>query len=112
VSPPVRQGVAAGVPQHVRMGFKAEPRACPCALDHAGETGRRERRAPFRREHERRLGVLFALEATEGTQFVPEDRMRARRALLDPADVQGGRFEIDLLPQRRSTSSATRRPCR
>ena len=27
-----------------------------------------------------------------------QDRMRAGRALLDPADVQGGRGELDLVP--------------
>jgi hypothetical protein len=34
-----------------------------------------------------------------------------RSAFLDSADVQGSRFEVDLSPQRRSTSSAARRPC-
>jgi hypothetical protein len=30
------------------------------------------------------------MQPPEGAQFVGEDRMRAGRALLDPADVQGG----------------------
>jgi hypothetical protein len=57
------------------------------AFNHAGETSRREWRTALRGEHEGRLGLLFALEAPQGTQLVPENRMRARSALFDPADV-------------------------
>jgi hypothetical protein len=42
--------------------------------------------------------ALLALEPPKGTQLVPQDRMRAGSTLLDPADVQGGRFEVDLVP--------------
>ena len=62
----VGEGVAAGVPQHVRMGFEPQLRFGPCALDHAGKPRRGERRSPLRGEHERRLGLLFALEPPQG----------------------------------------------
>ena len=44
---PVGKRVATGVSEHVRMGFKPKLRFETCALDHAGETSRCERRAPF-----------------------------------------------------------------
>jgi hypothetical protein len=33
---------------------------------------------------------LLALQPPQRPQFVAQDRMRGRRALLDPADVQDG----------------------
>ena len=66
VVPSVRQSVPAGVPKHVRVGLEAKPCLLPCTLDHAGEACRAERCPSFRGEHERRLGLLFALEAPQG----------------------------------------------
>ena len=43
------------------------------------------------------LRLLLTMQPPEGAQFVAEDRMRAGCALLDPADVQGGCSEVDLL---------------
>jgi hypothetical protein len=54
--------------------------------------------AALGREHEGRLRLLLTMQPPESAQFVTEDRMRAGRALLDPADVQGGRSEVNLLP--------------
>ena len=68
------------------------------ALDHAGEAGGGERRAPLRREDERRLRLLLALKLPERPQFVAKNGVRAGRALLSPADVQAGRFEVHLIP--------------
>jgi hypothetical protein len=84
VVPIVGERKATGVPEHVRVRLKAELGLDTCALDHAGETGSRERRAPLGGEHEGRLGFLFALKPTHGSQFVPHDRMSAGSALLDP----------------------------
>jgi hypothetical protein len=39
---------------------------------------------------------MLSLQTPEGAQFVAEDRMGARSALLDPTDVQGGRSGVDL----------------
>ena len=43
-------------------------------------------------------GLLLALEPPQRRQFAAEDRMRARSAFLDPADVQSGHFEVHLIP--------------
>ena len=79
--PSVRQRVAAGVPEHVRVRLKAKLGLDACPLDHAGEAGGRERRAAFRGEDEGRLGLLLALKPPQGAQFIAEDRMGAGRAL-------------------------------
>jgi hypothetical protein len=55
----VGEGKAAGVPQHVRVRFDAEPDTG--TLHQPGESCRGERRATFGREHECRLGFLLAL---------------------------------------------------
>jgi hypothetical protein len=44
------------------------------------------------------LGSLLPFATAVGPQFVPDDRMAARGALLDPADVQRGRSEVHLIP--------------
>ena len=63
----VRERVAAGVPQHVRVDLEAQLGCSTRALDHAGKPSRRGWRAPFRREHERRFWFLFALESPQGS---------------------------------------------
>ena len=98
VVPLVGQRVAAGVPEHVRVRLEGQLGLRACPLDHAGEASGAERRSALRREHEGRLGLLLALEPPQRPQFVPEDRMGAGRALLDPADVQRGRPEVHLIP--------------
>ena len=50
---PVRQRVAAGMPQHVRVGFKAELGLGTSTLDHTREPGRAEGCPSLRCEHER-----------------------------------------------------------
>jgi hypothetical protein len=55
------------VPQHVRVRLEPKSGFGARALDHAGETSRREWSAPLRGEHERRFGLLLALEPTQGT---------------------------------------------
>ena len=96
--PLVRQRVATGMPEHVRMRFETKPRLSACALDHAREAGGAERRASLRGKHKGRLGLLFALKPRQGAEFVPEDWMGARRASLDPADVQCPQGKLDLIP--------------
>jgi hypothetical protein len=63
----IRERVATGVPQHVRVRLEPKSGFGARALDHAGETSRREWSAPLRGEHERRFGLLLALEPPQGT---------------------------------------------
>jgi hypothetical protein len=44
------------------------------------------------------LGSCFALEPPQRSQLIAYDRMGAWRALLGPADMQGGRPEVHLIP--------------
>jgi hypothetical protein len=94
---PVGERVAACVPEHMRVGLKSELGLRARPLDHAGKPSRGEGRSPFRCEDEGRLRLLLTLEPPQSAQFVPEDRVRRRSALLDPTDVQGGRFEVHLI---------------
>jgi hypothetical protein len=94
----VGQCIAASVPEHVRMRLEPQLGLGACTLDHASEASGAEGCSPLRREHERRSWFLLALKASQRTQFITEDRMDARRALLDPADVQGTRPEVHLIP--------------
>ena len=63
----VGQRIAAGMPQHVGMRLEPKSGFGARALDHAGETSRREWSAPLRGEHERRFGLLLAPEPPQGT---------------------------------------------
>jgi hypothetical protein len=80
---------AAGVPEHVRVRLEDQLGHLSSSLDHSREASSRKRRAALRGEHEGRFRLLLALE--------PSDRMCAGSALLDPADVQGARPEVDLI---------------
>ena len=67
-------------------------------FDHPREAGRGEWGASLRGEDKVRFRLLFALQPPQHPQFIPDDWMGAVTALLDPADVQGGRGEVDLVP--------------
>ena len=96
--PLLASAIAAGMPQHVRMGLEAKTRLAPSPLDHAGEPCGAEGCSSLRREHEGRFRLLLALKAPQGSQFIAEDRVGARRAPLDPANMQRSGSEIDLIP--------------
>ena len=94
----VGQGIAASMPKHVRVRLERQLGLPARPLDHAGEPSCAERCPAFRREHKRRLRFLLAQKPPQRPQFIPEDRMGAGRAFLDPADVQGRGAEIHLIP--------------
>jgi len=98
VMAPISQRVAACVTKHMWMGLEGQLGRLTGSFDHSGEAGGRKGRASLRGEHKRRPWLLLAPEPPQGPQFFAEDRMRAGSALLEPADVQGGGSEIDLLP--------------
>ena len=87
---PVCKCVAARMAQHVRVRLDRKFGPGGGSIDHAREASGGEWGAALRCEHEGRLRFLIALEPPESAQLVTDDRMRAGRALLDPADVQGG----------------------
>src|SRR5664279_6582303 len=89
IMPHVRQSVAAGVAEHVRVRLEGQLGLPARPFDHAGEASRTKRCPSFRCEHKGRLGFLLALKSPQRPQYIPEDRMGTRGALLDPADVQG-----------------------
>ena len=91
---------ATGMAQHVRVRLETEVRLSSRTPHHARKPCGSERCPALRRENEGRLGLLLALQPPEPPQLVPEDRMGAGAALLDPADVQRGRGEVDLFPAR------------
>jgi hypothetical protein len=97
VVPLVGEGVAAGVPQHVRVGLELKAGASGRSLDHPGEAGRGERRAALADEDEgRRRGL--AMQPAQSAELVALDRVGAWGAVLDPSDVEHGAVEIDLVP--------------
>jgi hypothetical protein len=98
IVPLVRQRETAGMAQHVRVRLEAEIGGLTEPFYHPSNAGSGERRAALGREHERGFRVLLALQPAQCPQFVAADRMRGRRAFLDPTDGQGGRFEVDLIP--------------
>ena len=58
--------IAAGVPEHVWMSLEPWTRLSARPLNHAGEACGAERRSTLLREHEGRLGLLLALEGSQG----------------------------------------------
>ena len=88
---------AAGVAKHVRVGLEAQTRLNASTLNHAGEASGTKGRSTLRSEDEGRLGLLFALKAPHGSQFIADDRVSARCTPLHPANMQRPRGEIDLI---------------
>ena len=94
----VRESIAAGVPEHVRVRLEGKLGLDPGSLDHAGKPGGAEGGAALRGEHEGRLRLPLALKPPQRPQFIPKDWVGTRCALLHPADVQRGGPEVHLLP--------------
>jgi hypothetical protein len=94
----IRERIATGVPKHVGMGLERQLGDLARSFDHACEASRREWRPALRREYEWRLGVLFAVQPSQGTKFIAKDRVGAGRTLLDPAGVHRARPEVHLIP--------------
>jgi hypothetical protein len=62
----VRQLIASRVPQHVRVGFKAQTGVCTATLHHACKSSGREWGSTFRSENEWRFWLLVSLLAAKG----------------------------------------------
>jgi hypothetical protein len=94
----VCERITTGVPQHVRMRFKAELGLAPRPFDHACEPGGAEGCAALRCEYEGRPRLLLTLEPPECPQLVPKDWVGAGRTLFHPADVKRSRGKLNLVP--------------
>ena len=66
----IRQLVATGMPEHVRMRLKGELGLDPSALNHAREPSRAKRRAALGGERECRFRLLLALKSAQSAQFI------------------------------------------
>ena len=85
----VGQREAAGVPQHMRMSLEAEPGSLAGALDMRAKPAVVNGAAALGGEHERRLGILLALQPAQRPQLVAEIGCVAGVPCFDPADVPG-----------------------
>ena len=103
----VRQRVARGMAQHVRMHLEGHLSRDPGALDQLLQAGHGEGRAALADEDEGRLGVPF--ERPQCPQFVAQQWVRAGLPALGPAQVQDANSTSDHC---RPQSSEARRPCR
>ena len=83
--------------QHVGVGLEAQLGGFASSLDHAREASGGEGRPALAGEDERRGWILLPLQPAQRPQLVATDWMGRRRALLDPADMQGRGVEVDLI---------------
>jgi hypothetical protein len=98
LAPGVLSALAIVRPETVVRWHRAKVGLRARTLDHAGEASGAEGGAAFRCEHEGRLGFLFPPKPPQPPQFIPKDRMGTGGALLGPANMQGGRGEVYLIP--------------
>jgi hypothetical protein len=84
----IRQGVAACVPEHVRVDRKRHTGAFAQPYHKGVEAFRCDRSTSFPAEQVRAQWLL-SLQPAQRAQFVALDRMDARRAALTPADYPG-----------------------
>ena len=99
IVPLVGQREAAGVPQHVRMGWEAQAGGLTSALHELGKPACGERRATLGREHERRL----AAPARAAACAVPVARRRGSDGwrgvpCLTLRTCRTAAGEVDLVP--------------
>ena len=97
VVPLVREGIAASVPQHMRVFLDLQTAGGRGALEHPAEPGlvNGEPRSLTKTKGD---DGAFPLTPSQCSQPIALDRMRARRAVLDPADAEHRAVEVDLVP--------------
>jgi hypothetical protein len=93
----VREGIATGVAEHVRVSLERKTSGLGGPFNHPGEAGCREWGTSLADEDEWRRFAL-PLEPPQGSQFITPERMSAGGAILDPADVEDGGAEPNLIP--------------
>src|SRR6516225_2135667 len=97
VRPLVGESVPGRVSEHMRMRLDLKAGRLPGPLDHPAEARHAEGRPALAQEHERVFAAL-ALKFAQRPEFSPRKRMRRRRAILDPANVQDCLIKIGLPP--------------
>ena len=97
VRPLVGEGVAGRVSEHMRMSLDLKASRLPGPLDHSAEARHAEGRSALAHEHER-IAVALVLKFAQGPEFSPCKRMRGRRAILDPTNVQDSLVKVALAP--------------
>jgi hypothetical protein len=81
----------------MRMRFDLKTGRLPGPLDHPAEARHAEGRPALAHEHERVFASL-ASKFAQGSEFPPSKRMRRRRAILDPTNMQERLIKVGLLP--------------
>src|SRR5262245_10371142 len=97
IVPGIGQGVAAGVPQHVREDGEGHTGAPTEALEQRAEALGRHWATALTGEHIRRC-LLLTLQAPQGANFVALHWMHRGGALFAPTDVQPAGVDLDLVP--------------
>src|SRR5262249_4883874 len=93
----IGQGIAAGVPQHVREDREGHSRTLPEACEQRAEALGRHRAAALGGKDVRRC-LLLALQAPQSAYFVALERMDAWRTIFRSTDVQTAGVQLDLMP--------------
>ena len=97
VVPLIRELVAGGVPEHVRVDREGEFRELAGAHDYFSRRRRRHRSAAFRHEQIRRLRII-ASEFAERPKLGATDRLSGGEAVLQSRDMYQAGLQVDLLP--------------
>src|SRR5215510_13514337 len=97
IVPGIGQGVATGVPQHVREDGEGHTGAPAEALEQRAEALGRHRAAALTGEHVWRC-LLLTLQAPQGANFIALHWMYRGGALFAPTDVQPAGVDLDLVP--------------
>ena len=95
VVPRVREQMPTRMSEHVRMCV-GQPCAFARSLDHLRHIKPSHGAAALGREHKRALRL--ATQFAQRPQFIALDRMHRRGAAFEPADVEVGAIEVDLIP--------------
>jgi hypothetical protein len=93
----VRELVASGVPEHVRMDREGEFRELAGARNELARRRRRHRSAALGDEQVGRFRVVAA-ELAQRPEFGPADRVSRVKAVLQSRDVHQAGLEVNLLP--------------
>lgn len=96
VCPLIGQSKARRMTQHVWVDLEGQLGLDACTLDKLLQAGNRERRATLRHEDEGRLGL--AVQGSQSSQFITQQRMRCCCPALGSTQVQIAGLKLDVTP--------------